>query len=168
MENLDEKTLEVAEEYAEQLVKLKLTKRTSVGCLIAAGILGVGGIALLANISALSFILGPIVLAAPITLAIVSLVGKIFGEKIYKDIADNCNISKKELKKLLKSNEMKKCLQHIFSKDYNPGVEQIAKLSDTLNGRNPNYKSSIPIIESIRKEIYGKDAKEQKKNSNKR
>ena len=82
MENLDEKKLGIAEKYVEELVKLKLAKRTSVGCLVVGILLGGGAAALIAAVPALSFILGPIAFAAPITLAVCSIVAIAKAEKI--------------------------------------------------------------------------------------
>ena len=173
MEILDEKKLEIAETYAVDLVKLKLSKSIFSLCLISALLLGIGASFIVPWSSMFVSIIAPIAFSLPFALVIASLIAKKSERKIYSSIAAQCNVSKKELKEFIKSEEMKTYLEYIFSdkyksasNEYNPRVEQIAKLSDTLNGRNPDYISPMPIIESIRKDIYGKKGSK-KKNSRK-
>ena len=71
-------------------------------------------------------------------------------------IAEEFNMSRKELKNFIKSEEMKEYLQYIFSDEYDSGVEQIESLSQTFKGKNPNYDKPISIVESIKKDIYEK------------
>ena len=160
---MNNSNFEIAERYAKEMVPIKLIKKIISGCLIGAGILTVVGFATLLFSPVLALFALPVTLVSAIACAVISLICKNSLENKYKEVCEGI-MSKKELKKFIKSEEMKEHLKNIFSKDTKSNVEEIIKLSDVLNGRNEKY-TSVSIVESIRKEIYGKDAKMQKKNS---
>ena len=159
--------MDLAGKYAAELVKIKLLNRTSNGTGIASGV------ALLASIIAsfatgLGWVIMPLALLfAVIPCAILSIGSRIFLNKTYDNVKDD-NMSRKELKKGLKSKEMKGCLKQIVEEGYKSDVQQIEGLHNVLNSKSGTFKTGNGLVESVRREIYGKDAKEQKQNVNRR
>ena len=155
---------EVCKKYAEELVKIKLFKRVAKGCLMLALLLIAGPIVAY-NITKIGLIL-PLVIVGlgPLAIGVFSALKVNF---LYDEVVKD-KMTRKEFKELFKKGEIQKNLRDILSNNQTSGVQQIDNLANVLNGKNPNYKKPLPIVESIRKEVYGQDAKQQKKNSMKR
>ena len=157
MEKYDEKVMKVAEKYAESLIDLKVMQGISTGTTIAGGVAAALGVVALIALPSMAVITGVASFFLSLMCFSASLICvNVIGKK-YKEIAKQLGMSKKEVKQIIKSEEMKKCLQHIFSDEYESDVEMIESLSQTFNGTNPKYDSPNFIIESIRKDIYGKN-----------
>ena len=152
VDDMEEKIEKVAKRYAESIVLTKFLDNVTSRCAIAAGVVGVGAIIAGAALSAWIIPLGLLISAS---LGLVSLTTKVLSNKQYDKILEN-DMSKKEFKNLVRNGEMKKYLQQILS-NKNSNVQTIEKLDAMLNGEIKTPLGGRPLMNSVKKEIYGKD-----------
>ena len=149
---MEKKVETVAQRYAESIVLTKFLDNVTNRCAVAAGVVGVGSIITGALLSAWIIPLGLFVSAS---LGLVSLTTKVLSNKQYDKILGN-EMSKKEFKQLIKRGEMKEYLQQVLS-NKNSNVQTIEKLDAMLNGEIKTPVGGRMLMNSVKKEIYGKD-----------
>ena len=156
MKNYDQNKLNIAQRYAESMIWLKVMKKISSGFAIGGGVLAALGVAAIALAPSIALVAAPIIFFLSLVSFTASIMSNNLNNQKLDSIAEEFNMSRKELKNFIKSEEMKEYLQYIFSDEYDSGVEQIESLSQTFKGKNPNYDKPISIVESIKKDIYEK------------
>lgn len=151
---MNERIEKVAQRYAESLVITKFLDNTSKGCGAISAVLTAGSI-IAGLATSLGFIIPLGIILGGIPFLLVSLASKVFSDKKYNEILGD-DMSKEEFKNLIKNGEMQKYLQNILENKKN-GVGTMEKLDSMLKGEIKTPIGGKGLINSVKKEIYGKD-----------
>ena len=118
MKNYDQNKLNIAQRYAESMIWLKVMKKISSGFAIGGGVLAALGVAAIALAPSIALVAAPIIFFLSLVSFTASIMSNNLNNQKLDSIAEEFNMSRKELKNFIKSEEMKEYLQYIFSDEY--------------------------------------------------